>query len=260
MDVKRSRYVEYAPIAGPSARHIACTWVGATRDDGGYTDRVLPDACIDVIWDGARLFVAGPDTGPVVGLSAPGTTRVGLRFRPGRAPAFLGVPANEILDQRVDVGELWGERVAARLRDDVAERTPQDVRRVLENRVAAAALEYEDNAQTTESLLRAAARTDVNTLATELGVTTRTLHRRCVHDFGYGAKTLQQVLRFRRFLAHAETNTGATLATLAASAGYADQSHLVRECRRLGGLTPTELLKSRRVRSVQDDEWIARAD
>jgi AraC-like DNA-binding protein len=169
----------------------------------------------------------------------------------------LGVPANEILDQRVDVADLWGERVGARLRDDVAGRAPVEVRRAFERRVAAAA--SDGDARLSEGVLRLAAGSDVNALAGELGVTTRTLHRRCVNDFGYGAKTLQQVLRFRRFLAHAERDRNATLATLAASAGYADQSHLVRDCHRLAGLTPSELLVSRDVRSVQDDKWVERA-
>jgi AraC-like DNA-binding protein len=258
VDAEHSHYVEYPP-ARPTARHVACTWVGVTGDDGGYVDRVLPDACIDVIWDGARLFVAGPDTGPVISRPPPGSVLVGLRFRPGRAPDFLGVPANEILDQRVDVADLWGERVATRLRDDVAGRTPEAARHALEHRVAAATLDDIDAPATTEGVLRLVATTDVDTLASALGVTTRTLHRRCVHGFGYGAKTLQQVLRFRRFLSLAEREPDTTLARLAATAGYADQSHLVRDCRRLAGLTPTELLASRRVRSVQDDEWVQRA-
>ncbi len=252
-----SRYVEYAPTPGPAASAVACTWVGETGADDGYVDRVLPDACIDVIWDGARLFVAGPDTGPVMTQSRPGSVLVGVRFRPGRAPEFLGVPANEILDQRVDVADLWGERVAARLRHDVAGRAPAEVRRVLEQRVAVAS----DNTdpQFSEGVLQLAARGEVQDLADELGVTTRTLHRRCVYDFGYGAKTLQQVLRFRRFLSQAEQEREASIASLAATAGYADQSHLVRESRRFAGLTPSELLVSRRVRSVQDDEAVERA-
>jgi AraC-like DNA-binding protein len=256
VDVRVSSYAEYAPVDRSTAAQIACTWVGETGDDGGYADRVLPDACIDVIWDGARLFVAGPDTGPVVNRSAPGTVMVGLRFRPGRGPDFLGVPANEILDQRVDVAAVWGERIAARLRDDVAGRAPDEVRRVFERRVAAA---NDEHPNLSEGVLRLAAASDVHALAAELGVTPRTLHRQCVRDFGYGAKTLQQVLRFRRFLATAERDPNATLGVLAAAAGYADQSHLARDCRRLAGLTPSELLVSRRVRSVQDDEWVERA-
>ena len=48
-------------------------------------------------------------------------------------------------------------------------------------------------------------------------------------------------MRFRRFLALGEAGGGG-LATLAAVAGYADQAHLNRECRRLAGRTPAELV------------------
>lgn len=65
------------------------------------------------------------------------------------------------------------------------------------------------------------------------------LQRRFVHDVGYAPKTLQRVLRLQRFL---EVRTVGDLAGAAALAGYADQSHLSREARRLTGLTARELL------------------
>jgi AraC-like DNA-binding protein len=57
-----------------------------------------------------------------------------------------------------------------------------------------------------------------------------------------------RVLRFQRFLhlAHlAGSGAAVTLADLAAGAGYADQAHLARECRRLAGLPPSGLLATR---------------
>jgi hypothetical protein len=68
---------------------------------------VLPDACIDIIWDGASVFVAGPDTGPVPIVPRDSQFFAGLRFLPGRAPGFLGVPASELLDSRVTLADLW---------------------------------------------------------------------------------------------------------------------------------------------------------
>jgi AraC-like DNA-binding protein len=254
-----SRYTEYEPSLHYRT-DFACVWTGETGADGGYTDRVLPDACIDVIWDGQRLFVAGPDTGPVIGAPrAPGSFVVGARFRPGHAPSVLGVPALEILDQRVALEDLWGERATTPIRDSLAGVPPDKAARVLEARVGARAPDDDHSTALVDGVLHLAATTDIDTLASDLGVTTRTLHRRCVHRFGYGAKMLQQVLRFRRFLSLAEAAPAATLARLAADAGYADQSHLTRDCNRMSGLTPSELLVSRRVRSVQDDEWLEQA-
>ena len=57
---------------------------------------------------------------------------------------------------------------------------------------------------------------------------------------GYGPKTLQRVLRFRRFVSRIDALAGtagtADLAGIAAEAGYADQAHLTRESTRLASL------------------------
>src|SRR5437879_4543186 len=92
--------------------HVVCTWQDRA---GAEPNVVLPDACLDVVWDGAGLFVAGPDTGPVV--VEGGGAFVGIRFRPGSAPAFLGVGAHELIDRHVALAELWGGAA-----DELAER------------------------------------------------------------------------------------------------------------------------------------------
>jgi AraC-like DNA-binding protein len=54
---------------------------------------VLPDGCLDLIWDGGRLFVAGPDSTARRHLSAAGTSYAALRFAGGTGPQLLGIPA-----------------------------------------------------------------------------------------------------------------------------------------------------------------------
>lgn len=108
--------------------------------------------------------------------------------------------------------------------------------------------------------------TRVSDLGEALGVSERQLLRRFRAAVGYGPKTLARVLRFQRFLtaawgqgaassvvaaaspfvvsasaAEAEAED-AGLARLALDAGYADQAHLSRECRRLAGVSPRRLL------------------
>jgi AraC-like DNA-binding protein len=252
----RSRYEEHSPSEA-TASHFACVWTGEVADDGGYTDRILPDACVDIVWDGSRLRVAGPDTGPVIGRSTAGSRTIGVRFRPGHAPAFLGLPASELVDQRVALGDLWGDSVVGALQDELASVAPDVAMRVLERRVAARFHDDDGRSTVTDAVVRLSTdgTNDVDAIAGALGMTTRTLYRHSLRGFGYGAKTLQQVLRFRRFLAAAERKPDATLSQLAADVGYADQSHLARDCNRLSGLAPSSLLVSRGVRSVQDLEW-----
>jgi AraC-like DNA-binding protein len=75
-----------------------------------------------------------------------------------------------------------------------------------------------------------------------LGLSERTLHRRCVDTFGYGFKTLDRVLRFQRFFRSAARPENHNLADMAASAGYADQAHMTREVQRMSGVTAGEFV------------------
>ena len=84
-------------------------------------------------------------------------------------------------------------------------------------------------------------RVRIDRLADELGFSERQLRRRFDDAVGYGPKTLQRVLRLRRFL----TSPGAGIAVAAIDAGYADQAHLARECRALTGLAPSEWVTGR---------------
>jgi AraC-like DNA-binding protein len=69
------------------------------------------------------------------------------------------------------------------------------------------------------------------------------LRRRFLAEVGMGPKALQRTLRFQGYLALAQAATHASrVADLAAEAGYADHAHQSRECLRLTGLTPRDLL------------------
>jgi len=61
---------------------------------------VLPDGCMDLVWSGAELFVAGPDTAPHPFERRAGVAASGLRFLPGVLPALLDVPAAALRDAR----------------------------------------------------------------------------------------------------------------------------------------------------------------
>jgi AraC-like DNA-binding protein len=226
-------YREYAPP--PQLRDsLACLWTRVVPASGAST-RVMPDACSDLIWRaGHGAFVAGPDTGAWLTSAPAGSVIVGARFRPGAGGAALGLPLSELRNQRVDLGELH-PRLAEQL-------DPELSRDAALQRLIAVASKL---AQTPDPAIYAAVRTladpraRVDTLADELGFSERQLRRRFHAAVGYGPKTLQRVLRFRRFLAHAQA--GGDLARAALDAGYADQAHLTRDCARLSGLTPSRL-------------------
>jgi AraC-like DNA-binding protein len=230
-------YAERAPAAD-LARHLQCSWTRVTA--GGGT--VLPDGCLDLMWIGGELVVAGPDS-----VAAPSELTAGLeiaavRFRPGAAPAVLGLPASELRDRRVPLAELW--RGAGRLERRVSGATDRVA--VLEDAVRRRLAEAPPVDPVAAAVAGRLARgpAGIAGLADRAGLSERQLHRRCVAAFGYGAKTLDRVLRLQRFLALGRDRPGTGLAGLAADAGYADQAHLSRDCRTLAAATPATLLRT----------------
>src|SRR5262245_44901916 len=171
-----------------------------------------------------------PRTGPVVARLAPGTTVVGVRFRPGAA-GVLGVPVAELVDRTVPLDALWGEDVAARLGETVDPATSlSDAVAALESAVAGkAGAGDEPDRLVTELLdkIRPERAPAIAELTAELWISERQLRRRCVAASGLAPRRLHVILRFQRFLA----------LVLAAEVGYADQPHLTREAARLSGLT-----------------------
>ena len=240
-------YTEWPAPAG--LRHaIACLWAQVVPDGG--RDRivlVLPDACSDLIWEQGRgASVAGPDTGPVSTVVKAGAVVLGVRFRPEAGGPALGVPLSELRDQRVDLADLFrpgARRLPGTLDPDAA------AIQALELTAALVADADPDPAATQATVLLADPRARAEDVAAEVGLSIRQLRRRCHAVVGYGPKTLQRVLRFRRFISRIDAGPGVPgaldLAALAAQAGYADQAHLTRECRQLAGLTPAALVRQR---------------
>ena len=249
-----SWYEEWAPSPA-LADAVVCTWAARHSPSGAaHTAHVLPDGCMDIVWDGGSLFVAGPDTRPVAIEPRPGGVFVGIRFRPGIAPTILDCRADEVRDQRVDLTAVWDARAASELAERVAEAaTLPRAAIVMAETIEAARPAGRDADPLVAAVveLHCDPRPRGGPLAKVLDVNERTLHRRCSSRLGYGPTTLGRVLRFRRLLALQE-RYGGSLARLAAAAGYADQAHLTRETRRLAGVTPSELFTAEGVRTVQD--------
>ncbi|MFH8980711.1 helix-turn-helix domain-containing protein [Streptomyces varsoviensis] len=276
-----------------------------TRTATGEPGRVLPDGCVDLLWMGGRLLVAGPDTRAHLPSQAPGDRCSGLRFAPGTGPPLLGVPAHELRDRRVPLDALWPGPVVRRLTEHLAaaplpgralerialerlaagqlasDRLAAD--RLAPDRLAAdhlaadrlaadqlasdrlapgrtrqpgpgaygpgpsplpygpgpRPLPYDPVIARTVEAMRAGL--PVATLAADVGLGERQLHRRCLNAFGYGPKTLARVLRMNRALESARA--GRPYAEVAAEAGYADQAHLAREVKSLAGVPLGVLLR-----------------
>jgi len=202
----------------------------------GEAARILPDACLDLIWDGSALTVAGPDLRARVHATPAATSFVALRFSAGIGPALLGVPAVELRDTSPRLDEIWSAGRARELTEQVA----TDPTSALEAWLVAATANHDLDPLGGRLLAVASAGAPISAMADAVGLGVRRLHRRSLALFGYGPQHLIRVRRLERALVLARLGT--PLAQVAAEAGYADQAHFARDARDLTDATARELL------------------
>ncbi len=225
-------YREFAPPAA-LAPLISCLWVRAC----GSADevRIMPDGASDVIWrQGHGTPIVGPDTTARAYPRTAGELLLGMRFRPGAGGGGIGVPLDALRDRQVDAREI------DRASDVHADLAPAAVF----TRLRAAAPDRGPDPLVLAAVPRVG-EGDLGALAREFAISERQLRRRFHAAVGYGPGTLARILRFRRFLTLLDRGRD-DLAGLAFDAGYADQAHLTRECRRLAGLSPLGVIRARR--------------
>jgi AraC-like DNA-binding protein len=230
-------YVEWAPPAH-LAGDVACLWWSSFGD----RTPILPDGCLDIVVTPDWAMIAGPDTRPWTSSLPVGMVVHGIRFRPGRAPRILGVPADELRDQRVDLADLWGAAAARQLVDQVNTAPGRFVDLVTDRREQLTPPGADDDIDHVVRTL-AAGNARLEDIRSAVSVSERQLRRCFTARVGYGPALFVRVVRMLRVRHLAQTAPLATLADLAAAAGYSDQSHLARDCRDLAGMSATMLLR-----------------
>lgn len=245
-------YVERAPLA-ELASVVRTVWIQRTGCEA-YVQRHLPTGGIELHFPiGGRPRLVGPLTGSQLEVIPAHSTIVGVRFRPGSAPLRPAV-VEELVDQSVDLGEVWGSPVERLVEAMAQADTPKRALMIMQAHL----LHEVGTADRVDRLVGEAVQVlmpwhpvDVGTVATHLALSASQLRRRCLQAVGLSPKVLQRTLRFQGFLALAQAGAAPTgrrgadgMAGLSVDAGYADQAHLSRECLRLTGLTPSQLLGS----------------
>ncbi|MCO5987389.1 helix-turn-helix domain-containing protein [Actinoallomurus spadix] len=238
--------MERAPMPA-LASLVSSVWVQQVGDRV-VTQRHVPHGGAEVrcvLGELPRLL--GPLTASAYHDIPAGGTVVGIRLRPGVLGGLVGMPADELVDQDIAGTDIWDDVV--RLTDVLGEAaTPQAALAVLQSFLARSVGELDPVVDEAVARLMPGSVGGTAALPALLSISERQLRRRCRAAVGVGPKELHRILRFQGFIARIQASVDqqdaadVDLARWAVEAGYHDQAHLSRECRRLAGSPPGELL------------------
>ena len=247
----------------PSLAHVVKkVWFArGSRAEFDHAEPIVPDGCVELVFNFADPFeqhdgagtphrqpadlLVGPSLLPTMAVPTGRVDLLGLRLRPGRTSAFLRTPMWRLTDQLIPMSSVFSntEHWLDDLRDAPAD-TRLDRLTAIFARPAGFAQSPSPSSAVTVSLAaieRHRGAISIAGLAALTGVSSRQLERRFRDEVGLGAKHMARIARVHHAIEIMQMHASFTGADVAAHCGYADQAHLVRECRELTGATPSRL-------------------
>jgi len=253
----------------PLARYVDWFWFFEDMYPPHRREHVLPDGTFELVIDlreePRRMFDRGGSNGETLFREAwmsgahsqyividalPGSSMIGVHFKPGGAAAILGFPADELRDQVVALDAIWGG-TAAELRDRLLQARGARAKfaileRSLSDRLTGRNLDEaqqrrvfwaRDQLLTTDPVR-------ISDVVNQVGIS----HKHFIEQFrrhvGLTPKLFCRIRRFQRVLAQIAAHRQVEWAELACACGYFDQAHFVHDFRAFSGLNPTDYLRN----------------
>jgi methylphosphotriester-DNA--protein-cysteine methyltransferase len=250
-------YREFAP---PPALAAAAEGVWIHRSAVAGMHLVLPDPALNLAFrcrrlaDGSlaepHLTVIGPKTRPFPFRFRPGDEIAAVKVKLEWARVLLHLVPAEHLDREDELspGEV---RLPLWLLDRLATARSAETAAALLASTLSAALAATRRvpvapARALELVRQATGRVSVEAVADQMRVSLRHLHRAVLRETAISLKAYARMIRLNHAMATADRSARPGWARVAAESGFCDQSHLVRECRALAGLTPGRIHLERR--------------
>lgn len=205
----------------------------------------VPDGCVDILFDcdasrpGAKVCGTPLQAQRVDLLHR--HRYFGVRFRPGVVPGFVKGMVEDLAEQQVDLQALLPG--AQSMIERMAGTVPFGEQMALFNRCAAPGL-APDTSEVTAMIIRQvlAHRGDVRICQLEAlsGYTGRTLQRLFRQDTGITPKTFCRIIRCQAALNRIGAGAEVSFSELALDLGFTDQSHFLRDFKKLVSTTPND--------------------
>ena len=260
-------YRTYTP-GPPLSEFVESFWYYEGGDAPHEKERVLPygslGLMINMKADNFRLYdreepekfethrgclISGAHSEFVVIDSMRDSAILGVRFKPGGAFPFLGLPAIELHNRTVSLEGLWGVR-AGRLRERLLEAgTIEERFRLVEQSLLTMTPVLTARHPAVEFALRQfqadSVPGPVNEVTSQIGLSPRRFIQVFSEQVGLTPKLYCRIKRFQLALASIYKSREVDWAALALNCGYFDQAHFIRDFKSFSGVSPTGYLSGR---------------
>jgi len=241
------------------AHAVKAVWTArGTKAEFERSDPIVPDGCVEMVFNFADPFrdlssgalqphdlLVGQMTRPTVATPTGDVDLLGIRYWPGRAGAVLRTPMWELQDRMARVSDLltgadtWVDEVRTLPASDRVMMMATHLSRH-GGRVDPGRLRLVEGALT--QIARRRGHVSIEDLSREAGVSRRHLERQFRDQVGLPAKQVARIARVQAALRIVETEQDSGGVEIALRCGFADQAHLIKECRAIAGVTPARLL------------------
>jgi AraC-like DNA-binding protein len=241
-------YSQFEPNAALRP-YIDAYWMAVGDECGIKTEKILPDGCIDIIFNlGAdcqtesdtyllksqQTYLIGTMTRLKETIMLPETKLLGIRFRPAAFTAFYDYPSlHKLTDRTIEFKKEFAPDIESAVKYAAAYLDHFFLKKVsLPKRSIFPLI---DDIQKHNGLL------SVKALAQKHFTTTRQLERAFNQHMGIGPKEFINLVRYQSAFQKIRHNTsGKTLLEIAFESGYYDHSHLTNEVKKYTGLAPAQ--------------------
>ncbi|MGP0576213.1 AraC family transcriptional regulator [Paenibacillus peoriae] len=271
-------YIEQKPSAALKA-YVACYWesgpanrvveenLAASCEDTALLslpqeetmERVLPDGCTDILFEydpvskRQELSYCGTFTQPFVSARQAGSeTRIfAVRFFPGGAHYFHGMPTHLFTGGNYRLEDLWPESIAV-IGERILEAQNFNERvRIMDKYLNQLLLRQRTNdCDLMKNLLHrifvSGGSVGVKELAYCEAISERQINRKFGQWIGISPKKFSEVVRFQSVLHSIQSGGGLDWTELALKHSFFDQAHLIRDFRRFYGDSPLTAAKDLR--------------
>ena len=194
----------------------------------------IPDGCLDMLFDLDPERPVAILAGSVLACtnipSVSGHRYFGVRFQPGFIPPFCDAAMRDLVGNQIALHDCLSPSIAAFVPGTA------DLAGILASLPDFSA--RADRFMAMREIFLQKGQVSVETLASDVGYSTRYLNTLFREHAGISPKRMCQIIRFQTAIDELDHDSDISLADLAADHGYFDQAQFTHDFRRFTGMTP----------------------